>query len=485
MHDAATGIDFLFEDDLISTSTPHIFSDSPNSSIISSGDWYNNRSTKSNQPTPHMFLSYANPSTFAKSFRRKSNREVPVTEQRSSHSRHNKSRKSLSTSSAHLFLDYANDKPEEQKSASREPQQPRVKKQVHQHEVDEFQFRCREALLSEQGFSAYHASTAANALSKAAEAAASSTTCDNSEDVFTLYRSAIRRAVTAQPEALADCNESLNMSQVFLEHGNRSSSSSQSFQSQQDELMFLRLAVKELIFQLPAEDALVTRENNKSNAIPSNIEFHQPDVMDDDITETASFISHHDAEGEEPQEPALKVNPPPGYDMAPLRINWVGMPSIPPPPLNLHVVPDHHRDPYSNSLTKTESRTESWRYMQTIQTLFATRPLPETSNKYSLMEKGEIHGDRARGIQWQVTIQGILFEGTYNGSLKGGVPEGPGVLRFHNRDLYIGDFTNGTMHGEGALFCRKQAKLAVLRGRFNRNEFVGAGSDESISAGAA
>jgi hypothetical protein len=43
--------------------------------------------------------------------------------------------------------------------------------------------------------------------------------------------------------------------------------------------------------------------------------------------------------------------------------------------------------------------------------------------------------------------------------------EGPGVLHFHNRDLYIGDFTNGTMHGEGVLFCRKQARLTVLRGR--------------------
>jgi hypothetical protein len=469
-------IDFLFEDDL-STSTPHIFSDSPNSSI-SSGDWYHNRSTHSNRPTPHMFLSYANPSTFAKSFRRKSNREAPVSERKSSHSRH-KHRKSSSTSSAHLFLDYANDKPEEQKSASRGPHQPRVKRQVHQHEVDEFQFRCQEALLSQQGFSAYHASTAAKALSKAAEAAASSTSSDNSEDVFSLYRSAIRKAVTAQPEALADCNESMNMSQVFLEHGN-GSSTSLSCQSQNDELMFLRLAVKELLFQLPAEDPLVPRENKKKNAFPSNIEFHQLEVMDDDITEATSLVfSHDDAEGGETQELASTANLP-ILEKTPSRIGFVGTPSMPLPPLNLS---DHHRDPYGNSLTKTES-TESWRYMQTIQTLFATRPSSQTS-KYSLMEKGEIYGDRARGIQWQVTIRGIPFDGTYNGSLKDGVPEGPGVLRFHNRDLYIGDFTNGSMHGEGALFCRKQAKVVVLRGRFDSNEFVGTGSDESISAGAA
>jgi hypothetical protein len=242
--------------------------------------------------------------------------------------------------------------------------------------------------------------------------------------------------------------------------------------------MFLRLAVKELLFRLPDEDPLVPQERSKENIIPSNIEFHQPEVMDDDITETASFVSH-DAKDEETQELVLMVNPP-GLENTPLRMNWVGMPSIPPPPLTL---PDHH-DPYRNSLfTKTES-TESWRYMQTIQTLFATRPSSQTS-KYNIMEKGEIHGDRARGIRWQVTIQGISFEGAYNGSLKDGVPEGPGVLRFHNRDLYIGDFTNGKMQGQGALFCRKQAKLAVLRGRFDSNEFVGTGSDESISAGAA
>jgi hypothetical protein len=476
---AMIGIDFLIEDDL-STSTPHIFSDSPNSSI-SSGDWYNNRSTQSNRSTPHMFLSYANPSSFAQSFRRKStNRaETPVSELRSAHSRH-KSR--ASSSSAHLFLDYANDKPDEHKPSSRGPQQPRVKRQVKQHEVEEFQFRCTEALRSEQGFSAYHASTAANALSKAAEAAASSTTIDNSEDVFSLYRSAIRRAVTAQSETLADCDESMNMSQVFSEHGNRSSSSQSFSQSQQDELMFLRLAVKELLFRLPGEDPLVPPENNKNITIPSNIEFYPPGVMDDDLTETASFVSPDAAaEGEGTQELALKANPP-GHEKTPLYIDWVGMPSIPSPPLNL---PDH-RDPYKNSLTTKIESTESWRYLQTIHTLFATRPASSQTSKYNLIEKGEIHGDRARGIQWQVTIRGVPFKGTYNGSLKdGAVPEGPGVLRFHNRDLYIGDFINGAMHGEGALFCRKQTKLAVLRGRFDSNEFVGTGSDESISAGAA
>jgi hypothetical protein len=261
-----------------------------------------------------MFLSYEN-STFARSFRRKPNREAPVSEQRNSHSGH-KSRKS--STSAHLFLDYANDKREKQKSTSSGPQQPRVKIQVQQQEVDDF--RCRGNLPPEQGFSAYHASTAANALNKAAEAAASSKSKDNSEDVFSLYRSFIRRAVTAQPESLADCDASMNTSEVFLKHGNRSSSS-QSLQSQQDELMFLRLAVKELLFRLPDEDTLVPQENNKNNAIPSNIEFHPPEIMDDDITETASFVSR-DAKGEETQECPLMANPP-GHEKTPLRIDWL------------------------------------------------------------------------------------------------------------------------------------------------------------------
>jgi len=129
------------------------------------------------------------------------------------------------------------------------------------------------------------------------------------------------------------------------------------------------------------------------------------------------------------------------------------------------------------------------RYIETVQLLMKCRP--GRPSRKLLMQDSEPLPIQAHRLRLQLIIRGIAFTGSYNGSLMRGVPHGAGVFRFDNRDLYVGDFTNGVMHGEGTLFCRKKlcqenSKLAVLRGRFENNEFKGdATADDLTSAGAA
>jgi hypothetical protein len=67
----------------------------------------------------------------------------------------------------------------------------------------------------------------------------------------------------------------------------------------------------------------------------------------------------------------------------------------------------------------------------------------------------------------------------YSGALHRGLPDGMGVLRFENGDLYIGEFHLGEMHGVGMFnqkrreHNRKQAKHQIFNGGFVHNEFVG------------
>ena len=87
--------------------------------------------------------------------------------------------------------------------------------------------------------------------------------------------------------------------------------------------------------------------------------------------------------------------------------------------------------------------------------------------------------NHAKGISWQIeSSDGKILCGKYTGGLVEGVPSGNGVLRFLNGDLYIGDFRNGQMHGEGVFYSRRSVRsnLEIRRGIFQSNEFVGKGS---------
>lgn len=128
--------------------------------------------------------------------------------------------------------------------------------------------------------------------------------------------------------------------------------------------------------------------------------------------------------------------------------------------------------------------------------LVAESRMKQKQNCYSYtdMVKGEILDGRARGLKFQLYFEqrGVYVEGLYSGTIKNSAPHGMGVLRFNNRDLYIGNFIEGKMHGEGTLLSRCDSRLTTFRGTFRNNEFVAqsvvtkvVSSNESTSAGAA
>jgi len=112
---------------------------------------------------------------------------------------------------------------------------------------------------------------------------------------------------------------------------------------------------------------------------------------------------------------------------------------------------------------------------ESIQLVVATKNEKNQRNyTYTDMVKGEVQQGRARGVKHQLHFKnkGVYVEGQYSGTMKGGLPHGSGVLRFANRDLYIGEFSEGRMHGEGSLLSRANGKLLTFRGFFSNNEFV-------------
>jgi len=113
---------------------------------------------------------------------------------------------------------------------------------------------------------------------------------------------------------------------------------------------------------------------------------------------------------------------------------------------------------------------------ETMQLVMTTTSAKENQRKYTYtdMVRGEVQEGRARGVKHQLHFakKGVYVEGLYSGTMRDGLPQGSGVLRFTNRDLYIGEFSKGRMHGEGSLLSRSHRGLSTFRGIFKNNEFV-------------
>lgn len=62
------------------------------------------------------------------------------------------------------------------------------------------------------------------------------------------------------------------------------------------------------------------------------------------------------------------------------------------------------------------------------------------------------------------------LEGTYTGPLVDRKPHGVGTIRFSNGDTYLGEMMRGKMSGTGTLYSKTRG---VLRGQFEKNQFVG------------
>ncbi|KAL3906800.1 MAG: hypothetical protein SGILL_009127 [Bacillariaceae sp.] len=101
----------------------------------------------------------------------------------------------------------------------------------------------------------------------------------------------------------------------------------------------------------------------------------------------------------------------------------------------------------------------------------------QPSFSYPDLEKGQVKGHHARCLDFFMYMNDTqkLVRGKYSGriSLDTGLPHGKGVFRSENGDFYVGDFLNGMMHGDGCLFTRRNEKLLKLRGSFQNNDYYG------------
>eukprot|EP00980_Cylindrotheca_fusiformis_P008370 scaffold1767_cov71-Cylindrotheca_fusiformis.AAC.2 len=87
-------------------------------------------------------------------------------------------------------------------------------------------------------------------------------------------------------------------------------------------------------------------------------------------------------------------------------------------------------------------------------------------------DQGDLQPNRAHDLEIQLILNGQLMKGTYSGALSHGAPprkpNGVGVIKFDNGDMYMGDVQNGKLHGNGTLVNGD----TVLRGEFENNLFV-------------
>jgi hypothetical protein len=261
---------------------------------------------------------------------------------------------------------------------------------------------------------------------------------------------------------------------------------------QQEEIDFLRCALKQLIEPLRQENLQVHQSDNT----PSN--HNQNQNKHDGIPYKIEFLQRRQDIADDVSEPISQMTP--SVDLHNPKSNLQMV--IQPIPLALEMNGDFCYPSTNNSILQMPNylpciptldtpkipSTASESYMETMQLVYSFRT-ESRQPTYTGMAKGQIEAGRARGLKFQLHFKnwGVTVKGRYNGTLKDGLPHGPGVLRFENRDLYIGEFFNGALQGEGTLFCRKDSKLVTLRGEFNQNEYIGkqSSSDDATSAGAA
>jgi hypothetical protein len=100
----------------------------------------------------------------------------------------------------------------------------------------------------------------------------------------------------------------------------------------------------------------------------------------------------------------------------------------------------------------------------------STTSIPSTSRRRPTTDAGDFQPNRAQNMEIRLIINGQLVRGTYSGSLSHTAPRRPngvGVIKFDNGDMYIGDVKDGNLHGQGTFINGD----TVLRGEFEHNLF--------------
>jgi hypothetical protein len=448
-----------------STSTPHIFLDSDSSSSI---------------PDMNMFLSYANND----SSRILEGASVSLSSHRGPKDRRRDS------STPHIFLPYA-------------------------ERSDEIDAHCQR-YVEEMKLPAFQASVVARAIRIASHETGTSM---DAKYRRSLHASFVDKALKDNLEVFEEVDLDDDDTPDLLEEADKDSSWEIDFlrdqvKRQADELEFLRAALKKLAL-LPLRNQEKTVQIRKESRNPRNSEVplsqkedirvvvgRLPSIIefptresDDDYSELMSelqspsviVLANRANNGKPPRSShRIPVNKPESNPEDSNPVTSLVLQDNSEPQLSFPVcIP-------SQSIDMPKHGDPS--YVKTMQLVFESRT-KQRKPSYTEMVVGEIQETRARGMKFQLHFEsrGVFVEGVYSGTLKEGLPHGNGVLRFINRDLYIGEFLSGMMHGEGTLLSRCESQLVTLRGTFCKNEFVQQTSNGNsrssnateISAGAA
>eukprot|EP00980_Cylindrotheca_fusiformis_P007105 scaffold1489_cov194-Cylindrotheca_fusiformis.AAC.15 len=357
-------------------------------------------------------------------------------------------------------------------------------------------------MIEEQGIPEYNASLVAKAIC-IASAATPISEQRNTAYRHSLHASFFKKSLNGQadklpevvedegtPDLLAEAEDTKSWEKDFLKD---------QLKRQNEELEFLRAALRHLVVPPAQQEKSLKKEEESDprnpveeqeaiepptrgiiSRLPSTIEIHQTPQADDDQSEQMSEL----------QSPSVIVLRHPSKNSSINRRNtpqWV--PDLPNPITSLALekkfelleqnFPQRPLPPVCLQTSFVDSSKESVSgnasYMKSVQLVVELRRKQnQTSYTFTDMKKGEVLDGRARSLKFQLYFEqrGVYVEGLYSGAIRKGLPHGMGVLRFNNRDLYIGSFEDGKMHGEGTLLSRCDSGLASFRGTFKNNEFV-------------
>eukprot|EP00934_Nitzschia_sp_Nitz4_P008164 Nitzschia sp. Nitz4//scaffold55_size114948//84531//85832//NITZ4_003915-RA/size114948-processed-gene-0.77-mRNA-1//-1//CDS//3329554572//8154//frame0 len=405
----------VLDDESISTS-PHIFLDSANSSIATF-------QTKAST-TPHPFLSYANRGS--QLLQSTDPLHVPSYGQRQ-----------RGNSTPHLFLNYSDNSGRKGSGLSSGRSGDSLV-----GSLGEFELQCDLFLQSMQVIPRDRAAGIAKAFRLAAGEVVAGQIEPCGSDVFAVY---LHQAF-GQKQGASDDTDRISGHMHDDESVNRMKGE---IERQSQEIQFLRSALKHLV--LPSHQESTSSKVTVHKRSDRHV--HLPDVPEE-------------------ESPYLPV---------------VGVPRSISIPLHPEDSTSHLDLDLGLRCDLPEERVELFKPKQLVQDPSDTvKKAMEVLHKAKLsahqseesftnMEKGQIHGNRARGISCSVYFQswGLSVRGQYNGTVKDGIPHGRGVLRFDNRDYYAGEFLHGELHGEGSLFLRRDGRWLSFRGEFVNNKFMG------------
>ncbi|KAG7361067.1 MORN repeat-containing protein [Nitzschia inconspicua] len=451
MENNATG---LFDDAISRSSSPHLFLD--NSSSCNPSDaamgFFSSSESLSNArgSTPHIFLSYAKPDPSHQCHRTKKILSFVT----------NKEQNNSEISCAGLFdlplytksrTAYQNQQEKngisaaesQRTEAGQETCESRPSISVDWNDLSNmFKHQSHRYMTEQHNFSENHAITVSSALGKAMLEAASHDGVSSSfkNDSLTKYATMIDNCFTQPKESTLERN-----------YDSRPDDSlSETCRQQEQELRFLRAALKQTILCWPQVEACqhppMEMESKAHEVLTSP--GPQQQSGDGEIPTSIQFLK--DTTMLDPQHPEEHS------ELTPSEGDFL-----------LEIAP----------LLQPKSLLSSFGIKNRT-----AKPIYQSHDKieYPELEKGETQGQHTRCMDFFLYLNDLesLLRGKYSGkiSLETGLPHGKGIFRFDNRDVYIGDFADGMMHGEGCFFTRRNNRLLKLRGTFQHNDFFGHGS---------